>query len=340
MAMRWSRTLQTVDVHCEGEVGRVITGGALGVPGASMADKLRHLNEVDDGLRRWLCSEPRSSPAGSFVLVLPSTREDADAGMVVLQPDRAHAMSGSNAICTVTALLETGMVAMREPQTVVTLDTAAGLVRALADCADGKVVGVSLDMPPAFSLLQDARVVSPVYGELRYDLCFGGVFYALVDVEQLGLAIVPEQARELASAGVALHALIDAEGTAVHPDSAALNGLAYVMFRSVDEDGAVRTCTTMRPGRVDRSPCGTGSTAQVAALHARGAMQVGDRLLTRSTIGGEFRSHLFAETEVGGRTAVRNRVTGRAWIYAISQIGLDPSDPFPAGFRVADTWGG
>lgn len=337
--MRWSRTIQTVDVHCEGEIGRVITGGVLNVPGATMAEKLHHLNAVDDGLRRWLCSEPRSGPAGSFCLLTPACDPAADVGFIVLQPDQAHAMSGSNAICATTALLETGMVPMVEPVSVVTLDTAAGLVVATADCKDGKVVRVTLDMPPSF-LAKEGVIETAEWGAVTYDLCFGGVFYALVDVEQVGLTIVPEKARELAMIGVELRNRIAAVEPAVHPLEPALNGLSYVMFRSDEPDGAVRTCTTMRPGRVDRSPCGTGSNSNMAARYAGGLVKVGDRVVSRSTIGGEFVTEFVEETLVGPYKATRNRVSGRGWIFGISQIGLDPSDPFPEGFRLSDTWGG
>lgn len=337
--MRWKRTLQTVDAHCAGEIGRVVTGGALDLPGATMAEKLRHINEVDDRLRRLLCSEPRSGPAGSIVLLPPPTRPEADAGFLVLQPDQAHAMSGSNAMCAVTVLLETGMKEMTEPLSEVTLDTAAGLVRAEAECRDGKVVRVSLEMPPAFVTDLGARIETPEWGEIAYDLCFGGVFYALIDVDQLGMAIDPAEARRLATAGVGLHARISAEREIPHPLTTALNGLSYVMFRAKEPDGALRTCTTMRPGRVDRSPCGTGSNAGMAALYAHGGARPGDRLVSRSIIGGEFVTELLAETRVGPYAAVRNRVSGQAWIYGVSQIGLDPTDPFQLGFTLSDAWG-
>lgn len=338
--MRWTRTLQTVDVHCAGEIGRVVTGGLLDIPGATMADKLRHLNEVDDSLRRFLCSEPRSGPAGSFCLLLPACDPRADVGFIVLQPDQAHAMSGSNAMCAVTALLETGMKPMTEPETVVTLDTAAGLVRATAQCAAGKVTRVSLDMPPSFVATKDAVIDTPDWGQLRYDLCFGGVFYALVDVDQIGLTIAPENARALATAGVALRNTIAPTCAARHPENSALDGLAYVMFRAQEPDGALRTCTTLRPGRADRSPCGTGSNANMAVRHADGRAMVGDRVISRSIIGGEFTTEFLAESKVGDVPATQNRVSGQCWIYAITQIGLDPGDPFPLGFTLSDTWGG
>ena len=338
--MRWTRTLQTVDMHCAGEIGRVITGGVIDLPGETMAAKLAHINGTDDRLRRFLTSEPRGGPAGSAVLLTPPTHPEAAAGFLVLQPDQAHAMSGSNAICAVTALLETGMVEMREPQTTVTLDTAAGLVQAVARCRDGRCQDVTLTMPAAFAEDLDAVVETEDWGAVRYDLCFGGVFYALVDVDQLGLRIAPQAARALAEAGVRLNADINAQRRIRHPETPEIEGLAYVMFRSAEPDGAFRTCTTLKPGRVDRSPCGTGSSANVAARHARASIAVGDTQVSRSIIGSEIVTTLHGTTEVAGRAATLSSVTGSAWIYALSQIGLDPSDPFPEGFRLSDTWGG
>ena len=338
--MHWTRTLQTIDVHCAGEIGRVVTGGVLDIPGRTMAEKLDHLNKADDSLRRFLCSEPRSGPAGSFCLLVPACDPAADVGFIVLQPDQAHAMSGSNAMCAVTAMLETGMVPMQAPETVVTLDTAAGLVRAVATCAQGKVTRVSLDMPPAFVARKDAVIETEKWGSIRYDLCFGGVFYALVDADQVGLTIAPEGARDLATVGVALRNLIAEADPAPHPTVPALNGLAYVMFRSDEPDGALRTCTTLRPGRADRSPCGTGSNANMAVRYAEGRARPGDVIVSRSIIGGEFETTFLEPTAVGPFAATRNKVAGQCWIYAMSQIGLDPSDPFPTGFTLSDTWGG
>ena len=304
-----------------------------------MADKLDHINKTDDSLRRLLCSEPRSGPAGSVVLLLPATTPEADTGFIVLQPDQAYAMSGSNAMCAVTAILETGMKPMTEPETVVVLDTAAGLVRAVAACADGKVTRVALDMPPSFVMKQGEVIDTPEWGSVTYDICFGGVFYALVDADQIGLTIAPENARALAMSGVALRDLIANEAEILHPTTPALNGLAYVMFRSDETDGAIRTCTTLRPGRADRSPCGTGSNANMAIRYREGRAAIGDVIVSRSIIGGEFTTELLGTTTVGPFTATENRISGQCWIYGISQLGLDPSDPFPLGFTLSDTWG-
>ena len=207
--MRWKKTLQLAEVHCEGEIGKVITGGVLDVPGASMLDKMNYINQVDDSLRRLVTLEPRGCLQMSVNLLLPPTRPEADAGFIVLQADKAHPMSGSNCICVVTALLELGILPMVEPETTVVLDTPAGLVTARAACADGRCVSVSLDMVPAFVEQLDAELVTPDFGTLKVDLAFGGVFYGLIDVEQVGLTISADNARALATAGVKLKGLIN-----------------------------------------------------------------------------------------------------------------------------------
>ena len=337
--MHWSKSIQLVDVHCEGEIGRIVTGGVLDVPGASVADKLAHINHTDDSLRRLLTREPRGGPAGSVVLLTPATRAEADAGLIILQSDQAHAMSGSNAMCATTALLETGMVSVTEPETRVTFDTAAGLVPALARCRDGRCERVTLQMPPAFVDSLDLFIATVDWGVLHYDVCFGGVFYALVDVTQLGLKIEPASARMLAETGVRLRAEINQTCTVRHPEIPEIEGIAYLMFYDREDDGVIRTCTTLRPGRVDRSPCGTGSNATIAALHERGLLTPGDTQLFRSIIGGEFETCLIDTTEVAQHAATVATVSGRCWIYGLSQMGLDPEDPYPEGFVLADTWG-
>ena len=248
-------------------------------------------------------------------------------------------MSGSNAMCVTTALLETGMVAKREPETVVRLDTAAGLVTAIAECRDGRRARVHLDMVPAFVEALDLELETDTWGRVKADICFGGVFYALVDVDQVGLKIEPGQARELVEAGMTLRRMVNARHPVSHPGVPAIEGVAYVMFRDRDPDGAIRTCTILWPGRVDRSPCGTGSSAQLAALHARGLVRVGDRLRCRSIIGSEFDVVFRGTTTSVGRAAVLPRVSGRCWTYGRHQLTLDPDDPFVGGFALSDTWG-
>lgn len=337
--MKFEASLDLLLVHCQGEIGKVITGGAPQIPGATVLDKMNHINQVDDSLRRFVTFEPRAHVAQTVNLLLPPCRPDADAGFIVLQADRAHPMSGSNAICVVTALLESGRVPITGAETLVRLDTAAGLIVARARCENGRCLSVSFDNVPAFAAELDAQIHVPRFGTVRADLAFGGVFYALVDVAQVGLTIAPEHARELAEAGIAIKAALADQIRVSHPEIGGLTDVAYVMFRDRDPDGAVRTCTTLKPGRVDRSPCGTGSSANLACLFARGEVQVGDSRTSRSTIGGTFTAQAIAETKVGGLRAVVPRITGQAWIYGREELRLSPDDPFPAGFALSDTWG-
>jgi proline racemase len=339
--MRFSRLLSTIDVHAGGEIGRVVTSGLMGLPGADMAEKMRYINEVDDSLRRFLVTEPRASAAMTTNLLLPPTRSDADAAFLVLQIDRAHAMSGSNAMCVMTALLESGIAAMREPHTVLHLDTPAGLVVAHAECADGRCRSVSLDMPASFASDLDVRLATSSLGTVTGDVAFGGVFYFLVDARQVGMAIRPVNARSLVSAGIEILAAANKALDVRHPDNPAIRGISYVMFRDWDDDERriMRNATILWPGRVDRSPCGTGSSARVAVLVTRGEKKSGDALIARSIIGSEFTVAIAGVEHAARGPITRPRVTGRAWIHGMTQIALDPSDPFPTGFVLSDTWG-
>jgi proline racemase len=335
----WKNSLELLLVHCQGEIGKVIVGGAPEIPGATILDKMNHINTVDDSLRRFVTFEPRAHVAMTVNLLLPPTRADADASFIVLQADKAHPMSGSNCICVVTALLETGRVKMVEPETVVKLDTAAGLISARAKCRDGRCLSVSLDNVPAFVLQLGAPVQTTRWGTIQADIAFGGVFYALVDVGQIGLTIATENARALAEAGIEIKALLKEQVRVSHPEIEGLDEIAYVMFRDRDPDGAVRTCTTLKPGRVDRSPCGTGSSANLAVLHAKGEVKPGDRRVSRSIIGGTFTAEAIGEAAVGNHKAVLPRITGEAWIYGREELRIDAADPFPKGFALSDTWG-
>ncbi|MBB4003089.1 proline racemase family protein [Aurantimonas endophytica] len=337
--MRWKKTASMIEVHAEGEVGRVVTSGVLDVPGATMLDKMLHINEVDGSLRRFFCFEPRGYAQMSTNLLFPPTRPDADAAFLILQPDRAHAMSGSNSICVVTALLETGILPIHEPQTVVRLETPAGIVKAVAQCTDGKCVSVSLDMSPSFVDRLDAVVEVEGLGPVTVDIAFGGVFYALIDPAQFGMAIDPAAARTLADIASRVHRAVDAQLDVQHPTTKGLGGISYTMFVDRDARGDLRGATVLPPGRFDRSPCGTGNSARLACMVARGEAAVGDRFEARSIIGSKFDVGIFGETKVGDRPAILPRITGRGWIHGFHQIGLDPSDPFPEGYAVADCWG-
>ncbi|MDO1580870.1 proline racemase family protein [Rhizobium oryzicola] len=338
--MRWKRTMQLLDVHCEGEIGKVAIGGVPKIPGATTADKLAWLNSDPKGqeLRRFLCLEPRGNPIGSVNLLLPPSDPAADAAFIILQPDQAHASSGSNSICVTTALLESGLVEMQEPETIVVLETAAGLVRAKATCRDGRCERVELTMVPSFVHALDVPLETR-WGQIKLDISYGGVFYALVDVGQIGLKIDRANAAALVEAGMELKRAVNAAFPVVHPEIPAVSGVAYVMFRDRDEDGAVRTCTTMWPGRADRSPCGTGNSANLATLHARGKAKVGDVFTSRSIIGSEFQVGLKDVTEIAGKLAIIPTISGRGFTFGLQTVALDPFDPLGNGFALTDVWG-
>lgn len=331
--------LNMVEAHAEGEIGRVVTGGVGDIPGATMLEKMTYINEVDDSIRRFCVFEPRGYAQMSTNLLLPPTREDADAGFIILQGDQAHAMSGSNCICVATVLLETGILEMQEPQTTVRLDMPAGLVTATAQCKDGKCERVSLEMNPSFVDCLDLAVDLDGYGTISVDIAFGGVFYALIDCAQLGLSIERQNAKKIVEIGCQVHRQLNKTQSVQHPENDQLKGIAYTMLIDKGPEGELRGATVLPPGRLDRSPCGTGNSARMAVMHARGEVAVGDTYSAYSIIGSRFEMTLKGTTTVAGKSAVLPQVSGRAWIHGIHQIGVDPSDPYPQGYSVADCWG-
>ena len=323
-------------VHAEGEIGRVVTGGLPEIPGKTMLGKLNYINQVDDSLRRCLVNEPRGSATMSTNVLIEPTDSAADAAYLILQPDGAHAMSGSNSICVVTALLETGLVAMQEPETKVALETPAGLVQAVAKCHGGKCQLVTLRMPPAFVHELEVRVEIPDFGELSLDIAFGGCFYGLINPAQVGLAIAPENARKLIGLGISVLEEVNGSQEIRHPELEGIVGLSYVMFAGSNEKGELKQATIMHPGRIDRSPCGTGSAARLAVMHARGEIAKGQEMVARSIIDSEFRISITDTMQVASRDAVIVQVSGRGWIYGTSTLRVDPTDPWQLGYVVFD----
>ena len=330
-----SQPLELLLVHAEGEIGKVITGGAPEVPGDSVLAKLVHLNEVDDRLRRYCTLEPRGMAQASVNLLLPATEPEAAAGFIVMQPDQCHAMSGSNAICVATALLESGRVAMVEPTTRLVLETAAGLVPVVATCRAGRCLEVRLEMP--WSFVVEDRLSFDVAGVGRVEaaIAFGGVFYLLVEASPLGLEIAPESARQLVDAGMAILAEAQARFRPEHPERPGIRGLAYLMFM----DDAQRNATIMPPGRVDRSPCGTGSSARLALLHARGRAASGAETAFRSIIASRFKAGIGEVGQIAGRPAIRPWISGRGTVFGRETLFALEDEPFPEGHAMADTYG-
>ena len=337
--MQWKKTITMVEAHAEGEVGRIVMSGVNDIPGDTMLEKMNYINQVDDSLRRFLVFEPRGYAQMSTNLIFDPINKDADIGFLILQGDKAHAMSGSNSICLVTVLLETGRIEMKEPETTVILDTPAGIVRATASCKNGKCVRVSLDMTPSYADQLDAIIDVEGLGKVSVDIAFGGIFYALIDPSQFDLKILPENARQLVDIGTRIHRAVNEQLEISHPELESIKGISYTMFVGHDDEGEMKGATILPPGRIDRSPCGTGNSARLAVMEARGQIKVGEILKARSIIDSEFQVEIISKKTIAGKPGILPRISGRGWIHGIHQIGIDPSDPYPLGYKVSDCWG-
>lgn len=345
--------LPCIDVHAEGEVGRVLLGGNLGVRGTTMTERLQWCADNLDDLRRVLLREPRGHPSMCGVLVLPPINETSDASIVVLEQGGFRAMSGSNTICAVTAMLETGTVAMKAPETVVRLDTAVGLVEALARVEGNKVLDVRVRNVPSWAESIDTPIAVPEYGEVHADIAFGGQFYVQAPAAAMGVELGTSDAPAVVRAGAALLAAAREQVTVTHPTDPRLSWISLVMLHGPATDPGVSgrnsvvlptgTLDPSRPeswrGVLDRSPCGTGTSARMACLHARGELDLDVPFVHQGVLGTTFEGRLHEQVQFHGREAVVPSIRGRAWISGFQQIVLHPDDPFPSGFTLGDIWG-
>ena len=339
--MRAQRAIPVVGCHAGGEVGNVVIGGVLPPPGETVFEQMQALAR-DDSLRRLLLREPRGSVAQHANLVVPATREDCDAGYIIMEPTEYPAMSGSNTICVATVLLETGMVKMREPETTLRLEAPAGLVEVTARCRDGSCESVELTNVSSFADRLDASLEVEGLGPLNVDVAFGGMWYAIADAGALGFAIEPDEARELCEAGERIRVAAREQLQCVHPENPEITGVSIVQIAEPWQGvGRVsRNAVVVSPGRLDRSATGTGLSARMAALHARGQMRPGDGMTHASVLGTTFDGRTLGEATVGLRAAIVPAIRGSAWITGVTQVLVDPTDPFPDGYLLPDTWPG
>jgi proline racemase len=330
-----SRVFSAVDSHTEGMPTRVITSGIAPIPGGTMLERKLYFEQQLDDLRLLLMREPRGHGAMSGAILQPPLRDDADFGVVFIEVSGCLPMCGHGTIGVATVLVETGMVEVREPETVIRLDAPAGLVEARVAVADGRAQSVSLRNVPSFLLGRD-RTVELDGRTLTYDMAFGGNFYAIMPAESAGVAVDPTRSDELIEQGLAVMDAVNASERPVHPADDRIAGCKHVIFTAPGGDGrhSGRSATSIHPGWLDRSPCGTGTSAKLAALHARGELRLGEEFVNESVIGTRFEGRIVEETEVGGLPAVVPEITGRAWITGMGQYVLDPEDPFPAGFAL------
>lgn len=350
--MRISNMIQAVDAHAGGEHGRVIVGGVLDVPGKTMFEKMQYLQTHADGLRKRMLREPRGYPAANCNLILPPTHPDADAGFVIMEQVEYPGMSGTNTICVTTVLLETGMIPMREPITELTLEAPAGLIRVRAECANGKVKSVTFQNVPAFAVHLDKQIEVPQLGTVTVDVAYGGMFYVIAEAARFGLKLTPDEGRDIVRISEMIKAATQEQLPVVHPEQPGFAGvtIAELSAPPTRPDAHLKNAVTVSTGKldwdrpstwtgaIDRSPCGTGTCAKMATLHAKGKLKLNEDFRHEGILGTVFTGRLIGETNVGQYPAVIPTLSGQAWITGMASYVLDPEDPFPDGFTVGDIW--
>ena len=350
--LRLGPTIRAIDLHACGEPGRVIVGGIEGIPGGSMFVAMTWLQANRDDRRLRMLREPRGYPAANCNLILPSADPEAAAGYVIMEQVEYPGMSGTNTMCVVTALLETGMLPMTEPVTELTLESPAGLIRVRADCSDGKVTGVTFRNVSAFATHLDAVIEVPHLGTVTVDVAYGGMFYVIASASSFGLRLTPDEGADIVRITEMIKAAAAVQLPVVHPDQPGFAGVTIGQLSGPAHDpaNAMRNVVTVstgtldwdRPatwtGAIDRSPCGTGTSARMATLHARGRLAIGEDFRHEGILGTVFTGRLLEETRIGDRPAVVPQITGQAWITGIADYVVDPTDPFPDGFTVGDIW--
>jgi len=345
--------IHAVDLHACGEPGRVIVGGVIDVPGRTMFEKKVYLETHADDLRKRMLREPRGYPAANCNLVLPPTIPEAAAGFVIMEQTEYPPMSGSNTICVATALIELGMVPVAEPLTRLVLDTPAGAVSVEAEVHGGKVTQVTFQNVPAFAVHLDARVEVRGLGTVTVDVAYGGMFYVIAEAAPFGLRLTPDEGRDIVRIGEMIKAATREQLPVAHPENPAIAGVTIAQLTApptvpgATAKNAVVVSTGAldwsRPeswtGTLDRSPCGTGTCARMATLHARGTLPLHQAFVHEGILGTTFTGRLVGETQLGPYRAVIPTLSGRAWITGLAQYVVDPDDPFPNGFTVGDLWG-
>jgi proline racemase len=339
--MRSSKVVHVVSCHAEGEVGDVIVGGVMPPPGDTLWQQSRWIAR-DRTLRNFMLNEPRGGVFRHVNLLVPAKDPRARIGFIIMEPEHTPPMSGSNTICVATVLLDTGIVTMTEPETRLVLEAPGGLIRVTATCRNGKAERIAFDNVPSFVDRLNAKLEVAGLGTLTVDTAYGGDSFVIVDARALGFAITPDEARDLAETGVRITDAANDQLGFRHP---ANPDWAHISFCQVaaplgEEDGVAsgRSAVAIQPGKIDRSPTGTGVSARMAVLHARGILAVGDRFVGRSILGSRFDGRIESQTTVGDRPAIVPSISGRAWITGTHQHLLDPDDPWPDGYRLGDTW--
>jgi proline racemase len=339
--MRSSKIIHVVSCHAEGEVGDVIVGGVAPPPGATLWEQSRWIAQ-DQTLRNFVLNEPRGGVFRHVNLLVPAKDPRADMAWIIMEPADTPPMSGSNSLCVATVLLDSGILPMTEPVTRLVLEAPGGLIEVTAQCRDGKAERVEVRNVVSFVDQLDAWIEVPGLGSVQVDTAYGGDSFAIVDAQRLGFSLTADEAADLVATGLKITLAANEQLGFVHPLNPDWKHISFCQIAaSVNRTNGVANAANavvIRPGKIDRSPCGTGCSARMAVLHAKGQLAVGEAFIGRSIIGSEFHCRIDAITEIAGRPAIIPCLSGRAWITGTHQHLLDPSDPWPGGYRLSDTW--
>ncbi len=336
--MQPGQVTHIVSAHAEGEVGDVIIKGVAPPPGATLWEQSRWIAQ-DQTLRNFVLNEPRGGVFRHVNLLVPPIHPQADAAFIIMEPEDTPPMSGSNSICVATVLLNEGLLPMHEPVTELTLEAPGGLVQVRAECENGKAKRITIQNLPSFAAWLDANLEVEGLGTLTVDTAFGGDSFVIVDAQALGFGITPDEAADLAQLGVLITDAANDQLGFSHPTLPDWRHISFCNFAGPVVQGETRSAVAIKPGKVDRSPTGTGVSARMAVLAARGEVALGDTLLTRSIIDGQFTGRIAGVTTLNGTPAIIPEISGRSWIIGAQQYMLDPDDPWPGGYRLSDTWG-
>lgn len=339
--MRSKNIIHMVSCHAEGEVGNVIVGGVAPPPGETLWQQSRWISN-DKTLRNLVLNEPRGGVFKHINLLIPAKDPKAQQGFIIMEPEHTPPMSGSNSICVSTVLLDTGIIPMQEPVTEFILEAPGGLVPVKAFCKDGKAQSIEVNNVASFADKLDVELEVPGVGTLTVDTAYGGDSFVIVDATALGFEIKPDEAHDIAQIGSKITAAANEQLGFSHPTNRDWNHISFCQIAlplTREENIPVsRNSVVIDPGKLDRSPCGTGCSARMAVLHAKGILNKGDKLIGRSIIDSRFDCTIAGETQIGNKKAIIPSIRGRAWITGTHQIMLDPDDPWPDGYRLSDTW--
>ena len=340
--MRSKKLIHVVSCHAEGEVGDVIVGGVPNPPGTTLWEK-RNFIHNDGELRNFLLNEPRGGVFRHVNLLVPPLNPEADAAFIIMEPEDTPPMSGSNSICVTTVLLETGIIEMVEPVTKLTLEAPGGLIKVRAECHGGKVRRVSIQNVASFVYKSNVTLHIDTIGELKVDVAFGGDSFVIVDAEQIGLEIKDSEARRLASLGTKITEVANKEIGFSHPENSDWKHISFCLFAgplmNIGDKITAQSAVAIRPGKIDRSPTGTGVSARMAVLHSKGKIKQGELFLAKSIIGSAFEGQIISNGFMGDLPYIIPEISGQAWLTGTHQYILDPDDPWPEGYRLNDTWG-